>query len=137
MEETGSGDLNSLLGNMNRHQSANLFSQAKMLMSAPKIKKNLEKLKESYIDMKTIYQEQHTLNISQAEQLIKEFEKLRSGVTTIAELLSGNEDAISALSLLQGAKGAASGMEKLINAPLIIDEYISSIKAMITEYTSP
>ncbi len=133
MEDIGSGDLSPVIGSLDRHQKVGIMEQAKTLIAAPKIKKNLEKLKASYMEMKAKYEAGTKPNHDEAEALIAEFTKLRDGVATLSEMLSGNADAISALSLLNGQKGAANAMQSLIDAPKLIDGYINSIIEMMGE----
>jgi hypothetical protein len=129
--DVGSGDLSSLMGNLDRHQTANLFQQAKMLLAAPKIKKNLEKLKESYLELKEQYERGEPIDAERAQKLIVEFQKLHDNLVPLVNLLDGNEDALTALATIQGTGGVAGAMQGLINVPQLIDTYIESIKKMI------
>ena len=84
--------------------------------------------------MKHEYEATGSVDKSQADALIAEFEKLREGVATISSLLLGEPDAISALSTITGGgPSAAAGIEQLTKAPQLIDEYIKSIKIMAGE----
>jgi hypothetical protein len=129
--DIGSGDLSVLTGNLDKHQTANLFQQAKMLVAAPKIKKNLEKLKESYLELKEQYEKKEPINVEKAQKLIKEFQKLHDNLIPLVNLLDGNEDALTALATIQGTSSVAGAMQGLLNAPKLIDNYIESIKKMI------